>query len=366
MFSFRRCVLGIGLALCTCAIAIATPPVTTIQDVLYKADGTPYMGSVSISWQSFEAADNSPVAAQTITLKIVDGFIRVQLVPTTNALSAASYTVVYNSGGSAQFTENWIVPPSNVPVRIRNVRVGAPGIVLGGGGTPPGQLTSVQLSDVIGLPAALSVRPTVGPGYTSARAAIINSFGSVDGASGILTDCLHVDGSSAPCGGGSGGGPGVTAIFVDGEVPVGTINGANASFNLANTPIPLSSLAVFRNGVRMAQGVDYTLSNATISFLSANVPTAGDTVQASYRVNVTISGVGFMDGETPGGTVDGANTTFALSHPPSPVASLQVYRNGLELRLNLDFTISGTSLVFAPGLAPQPGDVLLCSYRSAQ
>ena len=34
----------------------AEPPLTTIQDVLYKADGTRFNGYVQISWNSFEAA----------------------------------------------------------------------------------------------------------------------------------------------------------------------------------------------------------------------------------------------------------------------------------------------------------------------
>lgn len=360
MFSFRRCVLGIGLALCTCAIAVATPPVTTIQDVLFNADGTPYQGTATISWPSFEAVDDSMVAAQTITVQVIDGFIRVQLVPTTNAVTPASYSVAYNSGGNAQYTESWLVPPSDVPVRIRDVRVGGPGTVVGGG-VAPAPLNSIQLSDVIGLAAALSVRPTVGPDYTASRAAVINSSGSVDGASGVLTDCLHVDGSSAPCGGTGGSGTGVTGFFVDSEVPSGTINGTNTAFTLSNIPNPQSSLALFRNGLMLKPGLDYTLSSAAITFLSVDIPVVGDTLQASYRSSVTISGVGFLDGETPAGSVNGVNTAFVLSQIPSPAGSLTVYRNGLRLMLNQDFTISAANLVFS--LAPQTGDTVVCSYR---
>ena len=37
----------------------AQPPLTLIQDVLYKADGSRFNGFVQISWNSFEAGDTS-------------------------------------------------------------------------------------------------------------------------------------------------------------------------------------------------------------------------------------------------------------------------------------------------------------------
>ena len=54
-----------------CAVALlagfaaAAPTLTTIQDVLYKADGTRFNGTLSISWSSFQAADNSDIVMQT-------------------------------------------------------------------------------------------------------------------------------------------------------------------------------------------------------------------------------------------------------------------------------------------------------------
>src|SRR5690349_19562793 len=47
----------------------------------------------------------------------------------------------------------------------------------------------------------------------------------------------------------------------------------------------------------------------------------------------------FVDAETPAGAIDGANTAFTLSHAPSPLASLAVYRNGLQLRSPTDYTV---------------------------
>src|SRR5258708_4029428 len=105
------------------ATSFAAPPLTTIQHILYKADGTRYNGTVTITWTSFQAADRSAIATQSTTTKVVGGILHVQLVPTTNSDPAAYYAVTYNSDGRVQFQEQWMVPPSDLPVRVRDVRV---------------------------------------------------------------------------------------------------------------------------------------------------------------------------------------------------------------------------------------------------
>ena len=65
---------------------------------------------------------------------------------------------------------------------------------------PPPVLAPVQISDVVGLPNELSVRPMKGVGFGIGRAAVINQAGQIDAASGNLGDCVRVDGSSGPCG----------------------------------------------------------------------------------------------------------------------------------------------------------------------
>jgi hypothetical protein len=102
------------LLIWTFAEVWAAPPLTTIQDVLYKADGTTFTGSLYIEWKSFEATDSSYIATQSLTVPVVNGVLRVQLVPTTNAATAASYLVRYNSDGNIQYEETWAVPPSSV------------------------------------------------------------------------------------------------------------------------------------------------------------------------------------------------------------------------------------------------------------
>src|ERR1035438_10642151 len=81
------------------------------------------LGTLTISWTSFEAIDRSAIEQQTITVTVVNGNLQVQLVPTTTATPAAFYTVVYNSDGLVQFQETWAVPSSVGPLRIRDVRI---------------------------------------------------------------------------------------------------------------------------------------------------------------------------------------------------------------------------------------------------
>jgi hypothetical protein len=72
--------------------------------------------------------------------------------------------------------------------------------------------------------------------------------------------------------------------FVDQETPTGVVNGVNAVFATSQTPSPSVSLAVYRNGLRMSPGVDYSLSGTVITFMSGLVPQSSDTLTCSYRI----------------------------------------------------------------------------------
>ena len=357
MFGFRGRLLCAALTLG--ARLQATPTLTTIEDTLFTADGSRFNGVVAISWQSFEAADTSNVAGETLRLQITNGLLYVQLVPTTNANSPAIYNVQYTSQDGIQFSEAWAVPPGILPVRVIDVRV-PPGSVTG---SAPVAGTAIQITDVMGLQNALNIRPTSGTAFSVSRAAVINSTGSIDAAVGNLSDCLHVDGSLGACGSGGSGGSGT---FVDGEVPFGVSDGSNTTFTLANAPIPASSLSLFRNGLLLRQGVDYTFSARSVTFLTAVVPQPGDLLLASYRITVALPGVGFVDAEVPSGAINGSNATFTLSQIPTPAAAVSVYRNGLRLASSVDYNISGNTITFISSFVPQSGDLLLCSYRIAQ
>lgn len=72
--------------------------------------------------------------------------------------------------------------------------------------------------------------------------------------------------------------------FVTREIPSGTINGSNATFTLANTPTA-GTEEVFVNGIlqNVGAGNDYTITGATITFLSGAIPQTGDSVLVNYR-----------------------------------------------------------------------------------
>jgi len=73
-------------------------------------------------------------------------------------------------------------------------------------------------------------------------------------------------------------------LFVYGEVYTAT--GAVATYPLANTPIA-GTVQAYRNGIRQALGVDFTLSGSVVTFLATlpgqTIPQAGDLVSFDYH-----------------------------------------------------------------------------------
>jgi len=269
MPQLNRKLAGWALLLCSCAAAQTTPPLTTIQDTLYKADGTRFNGVAEITWPGFTASNGSNIAMHAVTEQIVNGLLKVKLVPTANAATPADYTVRYNSDGKVQFTETWNVPASATPLRVQDVRIATTSPIV----MPPAD-AQISITAVTGLTQELTLRPSTGTAFTPGRTAIINSAGAIDGAQGNPSDCMHVDGTSATC---------ASSNFVDDETPAGNVDGVNTTFVLAGAPSPASSLSVFRNGLRMKNGVDYTVSGNQITFLAASTPQPGDVVDCAYR-----------------------------------------------------------------------------------
>jgi len=101
---------------------------TSIQDLLYNANGTLVNGLLTIQWNGFTAADGSAIAANSFTIRITNGVLRTELAP--NPVGTV-YTVSYLVDGKRLFTETWVVPLSATPVRVGQVRAAA---AAGGGG----------------------------------------------------------------------------------------------------------------------------------------------------------------------------------------------------------------------------------------
>lgn len=73
----------------------------------------------------------------------------------------------------------------------------------------------------------------------------------------------------------------------------------------------------------------------------------------------------FVNGELPGGAINGSNVTFTLANTPEP-STESLYFNGQRLRRGAteDYTITGLTitLAFAPKANPSQTDVLLADY----
>jgi|HigsolmetaAR201D_1030396.scaffolds.fasta_scaffold04469_5 hypothetical protein len=272
--------------------AEGAPTLTTVQDILYKADGTRFNGTAFIEWRSFQTADQQNIATQSVVVPIIDGVLRVQLAPSTTANPPAYYLVRYNSDGRVQFTETWSVPPSTTPLQLKDVRQALPP---GGSGTPP-PASNLRISDIEGLNDELSLRVVRGPGFVPSRVAHINASGALEAVVGNTNDCVRVDGTSGPCGTGSSS----TPVFVDGETPAGLVNGSNAVFTLSGVPEPAASLSLYKNGVLQKPGLDYSLSSNTITFTPQAIPASGDVLLASYRMGQTGIPAGLAGGALTG------------------------------------------------------------------
>ena len=316
----------------------AQPALTTIEDTLYRADGTRFSGTLFITYNAFQAGDNSNIATANLTLPIVNGVLRVSLVPTTTASAGAQYNVTFNRNGVNQFTQVWAVPPSNVTLRLRDVLVST-GTVVG----PPPVTSPINISDVTGLANALGLTVQKGVAFALGRAAVIDQTGLIDGASGNLSDCVHVDGSSGPC----GGAPGVFPGFSDSEVPAGAINGANTAFTLAFTPSPAASLELYLNGLRQDANVDYSLAGNTITFFVGSTPQTGDLLLASYRYANPNNPLGSL--ATPQvvcSSTGGSTASTSMTQLGSCTLPAGLLGTGDRLEIQYHYSHSGSTLGF--------------------
>jgi hypothetical protein len=74
--------------------------------------------------------------------------------------------------------------------------------------------------------------------------------------------------------------------------------------------------------------------------------------------------VNLVDAASLTGTADGTNLVFLLPAAPVPASSLILFRNGLALQAGgFDYTLSGSTVTFIAGEAPQPGDTLRAWFR---
>ena len=335
--------------LTTCALAQTN--LTQIRDTITNSNGTPFNGTVIITWNGYSTALTGSISPLSTSARIYTGALSVLLVPTTTASTGSYYQVVYSSSdGTVMWTETWQVPSSTTALTVAAVRIsttatsgsGTSTGSTGGGPTTGGGSGSSQYAT---LPIAINQVTNLSSNLSQINASITSLTNTVSGlSSGTVSS---------------------NVVFVDSETPTGTLDGTNTSFQLSQLPMPVGSLEFYRNGlVLQAGGVDYTLSGQSITFVASDPPQPGDILQAYYRVAGTSSKVAvFSDDEVPSGVIDGVNSTFTLSYAPSPGLSLKVYKNGQLMQQNNDYTLSGSSIVFVSAATPQAGDSVVAFYR---
>jgi hypothetical protein len=96
LFYLLPTILG-WIVMASMVSAAQTPALTTISDIVYRADGTLAGGTLLISWPAFTTADGHAIAAgNTSTVLGTGGALAVQLVPNASATPPNTfYTVVY-------------------------------------------------------------------------------------------------------------------------------------------------------------------------------------------------------------------------------------------------------------------------------
>jgi len=97
---FAVCRLSRRLFLCLLIVSVQvagqTIPMTTVQDTVYRADGSVAQGMLLISWPAFTTSSGSAIGAGSTSVQLTaTGGFSVALVPNANSAPTTVYTVVY-------------------------------------------------------------------------------------------------------------------------------------------------------------------------------------------------------------------------------------------------------------------------------
>lgn len=198
------------------------------------------------------------------------------LLPTGNVLLSGGFSAGNYQSACAQYTPStgvWAATGSMSVPRAGHVLVLAnDGTALAVGGQTTGNADAISSEYFTTLTAAWV--PALSPNLTSAHIYVGNG-------SNVATDTAMTGDVSITNTGVTSIAAGLAAHIVTREVPSGTINGSNTVFTLANTPVA-GTECVFLNGLLQNVGVgnDYTISGATITFVTA--PDAGSVILVNY------------------------------------------------------------------------------------
>ena len=146
--------------------------------------------------------EQDTVADAPIYLNVIAGKLDVSLPPTP---MDSVYVALYFASSRVVRYEIWRVPDVPYPVALDDLRIASKGELMSTlEASVPRPMsseagTTVTIDQVVGLPAELAARPLKGPGYATGRVAVTDALGTLESATGGLSDCVRVDGSSGPC-----------------------------------------------------------------------------------------------------------------------------------------------------------------------
>lgn len=174
------------------------------------------------------------------------------------------------------------------------------------------------------------------------------------------------------------------------EVPEGTVDGTNDTFDLQYPAVTNNDLMVVVDKVVQTYGIDYTLNadRNQIIFDTNHIPQNGSVIRVTYKISngnlavvenpdgsITVLPAGsseindqaiasffannYVNNEVLTGVVDGTNYTFTIANQPQE-GTLSVKRNGQELVPGLEYSISGTTITLTT--VPTASSTLSASY----
>ena len=107
-----------------CCGATAQVATTTIQDTVYRADGTPAGGMILVSWPAFTTAAGQAVAAGNTSVTLgPNGALSLALTANIGATPDGSYyTAVLHLDDGTTSQQYWVVPVSSTPVALATIQ----------------------------------------------------------------------------------------------------------------------------------------------------------------------------------------------------------------------------------------------------
>jgi hypothetical protein len=95
---------------------------TRIQDMLYRADGSPAGGKIYITGQKMQSSGKT-VVVSTVIAVVSNGVVDITLEPNDAASpSGTSYKARYYLSDGTAYEETWVVPTSQTPVKVADIR----------------------------------------------------------------------------------------------------------------------------------------------------------------------------------------------------------------------------------------------------